>query len=423
MEAYIQQSLSKYHNPDKTKRDILATIQQYKGLVPKLDNFVFNNGTQRELLKLHGTIPVTYKGNTYNIPICVWILDSHPYAAPMCYVMPTPDMQVKVSRHVDHNGKVYLPYLHDWKPDTSDLIGVIQVMIVVFSEQPPVYSKPRQQQGAAAPYPANPVGMPMPSIPGQSQPGSGVGYPNYPQYGATSAASTNSNYGYGPTYAPAPSYPQYPGSTPTYPSYPAAPSGGYGSSAYPSYTPQPLTTQQQPPVGTSNTGTISEEHIKASLLSAVEDKMKRRLREIIAQIQAETDVLRRTQDDLNRGKSRLEDLINKLEQEQLDLDKNIIILKEKNDLMKEIVEKLRSRDDTMDIDEAVVTTAPLYRQLLASFAEENAIEDAIYYLGEALRKGYVDLDVFQKHIRDLSRRQFMLRALMLKCREKARLPC
>jgi ESCRT-I complex subunit TSG101 len=57
-----------------------------------------------------------YAGCVYNIPICIWLMDTHPNNAPMCYVKPTPDMQIKVSMYVDHNGKIYLPYLHDWVP-------------------------------------------------------------------------------------------------------------------------------------------------------------------------------------------------------------------------------------------------------------------------------------------------------------------
>jgi ESCRT-I complex subunit TSG101 len=57
--------------------------------------------------------------------------------------------------------------------------------------------------------------------------------------------------------------------------------------------------------------------------------------------------------------------------------------------------------------------------LLNAFAEESATEDAIYYLGEALRKGVIELEVFMKQVRALSRKQFMLRALMHKCRQKA----
>jgi len=35
-------------------------------------------------------------------------------------------------------------------------------------------------------------------------------------------------------------------------------------------------------------------------------------------------------------------------------------------------------------------------RLLNAFAEEQATEDAVYYMGEALRKGVVELDVFLK---------------------------
>ena len=31
-------------------------------------------------------------------------------------------MQIRVSRHVDHTGKVYLPYLHEWNHANSDLL-------------------------------------------------------------------------------------------------------------------------------------------------------------------------------------------------------------------------------------------------------------------------------------------------------------
>ena len=39
-------------------------------------------------------------------------------------------MQIKVSKNVDTSGKVYLPYLHEWAYQKSDLIGLIQVQSV-----------------------------------------------------------------------------------------------------------------------------------------------------------------------------------------------------------------------------------------------------------------------------------------------------
>jgi len=430
-----------YRNPDNTKRDVLTAIQNYRGLFPKMETYVFNDGSTKELLNLDGTIPVHYKGNTYNIPVCIWLLETHPYNPPICYVKPTSDMQIKVSRHVDQSGKVYLPYLHEWKYNSSDLLGLIQVMIIIFAEQPPVYAKPRSldppvsmptpQQPPIPPH-SNPVPppypasgtqqyMPMPSV-GGSQPVPPPTTHSYPPaYPATTYAPASTGYPYQPptsVYAPYPSP-----SGPVYNPY-GTPSGVYSSSnPYSSYPPQP-----QPPTTTpatvqqsTNTNTITEEHIRASLLSAVEDKLRRRLREVYAQAQAEMDVLKRTQDDLNKGKSKLENMINRLEQEQLDLEKNIMVLREKNDAMCDLISKMQTQEQ-IDVDEAVVTVAPLYKQLLNAFAEENAIEDAIYYLGEALRRQVIDLDVFLKHVRELSRKQFMLRALMQKCRETANLP-
>lgn len=62
---------------------------------------------------------------------------------------------------------------------------------------------------------------------------------------------------------------------------------------------------------------------------------------------------------------------------------------------------------------------PDYSRLLNAYADEAATEDAIYYLGEGLRGGVIDLETFLKHVRTLSRKQFILRATMQKCRQKA----
>lgn len=69
-----------------------------------------------ELVNLGGTIPVHYLRAQYNIPICIWLIDTHPMNAPICYVKPTADMCIKVSMFVDDNGKIYLPYLSEWQP-------------------------------------------------------------------------------------------------------------------------------------------------------------------------------------------------------------------------------------------------------------------------------------------------------------------
>lgn len=68
---------------------------------------------------------------------------------------------------------------------------------------------------------------------------------------------------------------------------------------------------------TTSTGTITEEHIRASLISAVSDRVRAKLRDSYGGSQAEVSVLRQQQADLNQGKIKLEGLISKLEQEQV----------------------------------------------------------------------------------------------------------
>lgn len=57
---------------------------------------------------------------------------------------------------------------------------------------------------------------------------------------------------------------------------------------------------------------------------------------------------------------------------------------------------MENQTENNDIDDIIVPTAPLYKQILNLYAEENAIEDTIFYLGEALRRGVIDLEVFLK---------------------------
>ncbi|XP_013390436.1 uncharacterized protein LOC106158870 [Lingula anatina] len=170
-DAYLRNALSKYQYPDLAQRDILQAFSHFKDLRPNVDSFVFNDGNRKELLCLAGTIPVTYKGTIYNIPVCVWLLETHPYNPPVVNVKPTATMQIKPGQYVDANGRVYLPFLFEWRHPQSDLLGLIQIMCIIFGETPPVFTKkaegptPRAgcpQGGLSYPLYMHPV---IPSLP------------------------------------------------------------------------------------------------------------------------------------------------------------------------------------------------------------------------------------------------------------------
>ncbi|XP_053175919.1 E3 ubiquitin/ISG15 ligase TRIM25-like [Scomber japonicus] len=138
----LKKMLKQYKYRDLTVRDITNVISQYNDLKPVMDAYVFTDGSTKDLMSLTGTIPVSYRGNVYNIPVCLWLLDTYPYNPPICFVKPTSAMMIKTGKHIDANGEIYLPYLHEWKHPQSDLNGLIQVMIVVFEDDPPVFSRP-----------------------------------------------------------------------------------------------------------------------------------------------------------------------------------------------------------------------------------------------------------------------------------------
>ena len=105
--------------------------------------YTYPNGVTQEMVVLSGTIPVKYRNNTYNIPVAFYLPVDFPVSGPICYVKPTSDMIVKESQHVDESGRVYLPYLSEWSKDRSDFLDLIQDIIVIFSESPPVYQRPK----------------------------------------------------------------------------------------------------------------------------------------------------------------------------------------------------------------------------------------------------------------------------------------
>jgi len=347
----------KYRDIERTKRDALEVLGFYRGLKPTNEQFVFNNGVNKTMLALKGTIPIRYKGNTYNIPIYIWLMDTHPYNAPMVFVKPTSDMKIKVSRHVDHNGKVYLPYLHDWKHDSSDLLDLIQVLIITFQEQPPVYA-----------VQSSPQPQPQPVMPPMNVP-----YPTQ---------------NYATPYPPITAMPMPPMSMPSMPQ------------------PCPPTSYPQPMFETLN--------VRTTLMSAAEEKLRRRLEDIYLAAEIE----RKTGEHIKVGKDRLEVMMRRLEEENATLQRNMEVCRtDCVQLQSRITES--EEDKGLDIDEAIQAPTPLHKQIVHTFAEEAALEDTIYYLGESFRSGKMDLETFQKHIRVLARKQFTLRLLLQKCRQKA----
>ena len=71
MESTVRTALAgaQYRYVDPAQVDILAAIQNFRDLHISTEHFEFPNGTRRNAVCLRGTIPVSFKGAVYNIPL------------------------------------------------------------------------------------------------------------------------------------------------------------------------------------------------------------------------------------------------------------------------------------------------------------------------------------------------------------------
>uniref|UniRef100_A0A1X7UNL7 UEV domain-containing protein n=2 Tax=Amphimedon queenslandica TaxID=400682 RepID=A0A1X7UNL7_AMPQE len=446
----IKSHMKGYRLMDLAARDVQASLQHYKDLKIGSDNYIHNDGRKEMLFRLKGTIPVSFRGNNYNIPIIIWVQRTHPQINPIVFVTPTPEMSINPSRFVDHSGRVYLPYISEWKQGKSDLATLIQILCATFADNIPVYSRqqaatgynqpgsyrpPSAGGGAYRPPHAHPPPQPQPGYnpypqaqhPPYPQPGGQPGYPGPTPYPVQASMPTPG--GYQPQPAP---YPTGGYNQPPYPSPQGHPGGGYppGPSGYIPPYPQPggvVNAQPQMSAEEERRKKEEEERERAkenriSLESAVEDKIKRQLQNIMERAEDEMKALNDTQKKLKDNNEKLTKMLREMETKQNEVNSSIDTLRQKTAEVDSIIEYLESQPDEFNIDEAIVATNPVHNQILRLYAEENAIDDTIYYLGEALRRGVITSEAFLKHVRDLSRRQFMARATIIKAREASKLP-
>ncbi|XP_063336051.1 ubiquitin-conjugating enzyme E2 variant 3 [Pelmatolapia mariae] len=137
----IQRILSKYKFRDVAVEELEKIYRIYPGMKPSTGTYTFSDSTQKDLLKLTGTIPVQYEGRSYNFPIQLWLLDSFPFTPPICHLKPTSNMVIREGKHVDARGRIHLPGLHNWDHPKSSVVGLLNEMVTKFQEDPPLSSK------------------------------------------------------------------------------------------------------------------------------------------------------------------------------------------------------------------------------------------------------------------------------------------
>ncbi|KAJ3596086.1 hypothetical protein NHX12_002495 [Muraenolepis orangiensis] len=136
-----QRVLSKYKFRDVAIEELQKIHHVHPEMKVLTGTYTFNDGTQKDLLELIGNLPVTYDGRSYNFPVLLWLMDSFPFTPPICLLRPTPSMVIREGKHVDAQGRIYLPALHNWDHPKSNVVALLAEMSSKFQQEPPLSSK------------------------------------------------------------------------------------------------------------------------------------------------------------------------------------------------------------------------------------------------------------------------------------------
>jgi len=366
----------------------------------RTEMYTHTNGVKQKLLNISGLLPITYNSATYNIPVCVWIPYQFPDRPPMCYVVPTSNMEIKSHhKHVNKEGFVFHRYLSSWSRYQSSLISLLPNLQSVFGQEPPVFAK--QAQPAKPPSYHNAFNAYNRSM-NQAQPGArGLAY-GQPVDKAR------------PAYVKPPSYPAPQGSP-----QPGAASA-YVKPPPPSYndvskvSPRPPTYDQVNP-GTAKSELSSKNSAskKDILTQEVRKKLKLEVTKFHTGWVKEVNELQRLQTDLEKSKREIEKEQNGIERETSDLKKLKTELETANLSLQSWLDANKD-SPPLDLLKTVEPKDVWTKQLIKAVAQDSAIDDTLYCLDRALGEDAIVFKNYLKQVRKLTREQFFKRALAQK---------
>jgi ESCRT-I complex subunit TSG101 len=134
-----------YRDPTRIDRDASFLLKSSVGvhLQPGIAPLVENNGQTSKCLVLQGTIAICFRGVTYQLLVDMFLPPGYPMRPPVVYVrLASPNMYLKENHaHVGRDGMVYLPYLSEWNQHSHNLVELVVAMSSVFSADPPVFTR------------------------------------------------------------------------------------------------------------------------------------------------------------------------------------------------------------------------------------------------------------------------------------------
>jgi len=376
-------------------------------LTPGIAPLVENDGEVQHCLVLQGTIAMHFRGNTYQLLVDIYLPPGYPSRPPVAYVRLTENMYLKENHmHVGSDGKVYLPYLHEWNLRTHNLVELVVAMSSVFSADPPVFTRPPPPAAA----PAASAAMPPPPPRNSQSP-------------------------------PPPMPPDFGDVVPDFDDF------------LPPRPPMPPSDERQLQAEARLAREAEEANRVMEAVRASERDEQERNEQMAAQKQWEaqkqqqvkeqvlTKVIKHLEDvslstksqaqDYKRDQHRLQIAEDKLEQQlrlyqetKDNLQDTLEVVEEKTTEIEEWLADAKQQQQQngtngtapkeKSIDDLVVPVSKIDAQMLDLSAECASLTDALYFLDRCLYLGNIECETHLKHVRKLAKRQFLARAHLMK---------
>jgi len=408
-----------YRDPNRVDRDAASLLKSSVGahLTPIISEMVENNGTSSNVLVLQGTIAMHFRGNTYQQLVDMYLPAGYPNRPPVCFVrLASPNMYLKENhRHVGNDGKIYLPYLHEWNRQTHNLVELVVAMSSVFSADPPVFtraataSSAQQSSSASATSTAARISPPPPPLPPPPpDPSSGEPPPSWQTQSeeeaimAVEIAKANE----------------------------AAEVARRAEAEEQERLRQvQLEKERQQELARQRRDLEQREVARQrQVKQAVETKLRQYLLGKVQECQQQVVADSRDAQRLEYSQAKITQQVELLTGQKGELERHIATVDKKLDEIKLWLEenkKLKTTEaageteptEEMSIDDVVQASNPLQAQMIELSAENHALSDALYLVDQALYRGHVDAETHLKQVRKLAKRQFLLRAHLHKIQQ------
>ena len=389
-----------YRDPARVDRDASSLLKSSVGvhLTPGIAPLVENNGDSSHCLVLQGTIAIVFRGMTYQLLVDIYLPPGYPIRPPVSYVRLAPNMYLKENHpHVGSDGMVYLPYTHEWNSRTHSLIEMVVAMSSVFSADPPCFTR-------STPAPPPP---PPPAASTRNDPPPPYVAPNTTgtSYIGSSASAQNNN---------------------------SAESERYMREQMEAIMAKEAEEANQAAAAARKAAKEEEEKEKQVAAqkrweeqkkAQTKDQVTQKIQAYLKHSEEETKTLVqsdwRDQEQLKQAKETVTKELKSLQETKEELEKHIATVDNKTEEIKQWLDECKDnqQDREENVDDVCQPVSKVHAQMLDLSAENAALTDALYFLDRGMYMGQMDCTTHLKSVRKLAKRQFLVRAHLIKIQQ------